>query len=81
MREKKQKMYCRACGKEISTDFSRWGGEACDGICFQEVEWRQVLCMTGKEYYPNPDGKFKDKKSNEEKIQLKQELVSKTNEA
>ncbi len=48
----KQITYCMACGKEMRTDFTLWKGQVCDKECFEEIEWRKILSMLGKEYYP-----------------------------
>ena len=50
----KQKAFCRACGKEMKTDFRQWGGEVCNRNCFKELEWRKCLSILGKEYKPDP---------------------------
>ncbi len=49
----KQKAFCRTCGKEMLTDFKLYDGAVCDRNCHEELEWRKVLCMMGKEYYPD----------------------------
>ena len=36
------------------TDFRVWKGEVCDRNCFKELEWRKILSLLGKEYYPDP---------------------------
>lgn len=49
-----QKLFCRACGKEMLTTFNLWGGEVCSRRCSQELNWRRTLSILGKDYYPDP---------------------------
>lgn len=50
----KQEVYCQGCGKKFETTFSMYGGKACGYPCFKEIEWKKVLSIMGKEYYPDP---------------------------
>ena len=47
----KQKLFCRACGKEFETDFVSYHGEVCGRRCYQELDWKRFLSTIGKEYY------------------------------
>lgn len=49
----KQKVFCQACGKEFETTFQSWDGRVCCKECFKELEWRKILSILGKQYYPN----------------------------
>jgi len=46
----KQIMYCNTCGKELSTDFSKYEGRFCNSTCSEEFNWRKTLSMLGKPY-------------------------------
>ena len=57
----KQKWFCTCCGKEQFTGMC--GGtlgcigpewKCCSIECHREMEWRRVLSIMGKEYYPDP---------------------------
>lgn len=57
----KQKVFCQACGKEFETDFLTFKGMVCGLSCFKELEWRKVLSILRKEYYPDPQaGTYKE---------------------
>lgn len=53
-----QTWFCNACGREHFSPLPRaYGGRAfkvCDKLCHDEIEWRDVLSIQGKEYYPKP---------------------------
>ena len=60
-----QKWFCTNCGKEQNSPMSvgRYNGSQCVGHewkccsveCHREIEWKRVLSIMGKEYYPKPD--------------------------
>lgn len=52
----KQPGYCCICGKLDEYEYDRHGPVVCDrrtlGPCWKEFEWRTVLYIMGKPYYP-----------------------------
>lgn len=47
------KVYCPICRNEMD-GMKGYGRNAscCGKICYEEWEWREVLAILGKEYYP-----------------------------
>lgn len=58
----KQKWFCNNCGTEKNTQMSsghdgtvgrEW--KVCSIECHHEIEWKRVLSIMGKEYYPKQE--------------------------
>lgn len=57
-----QIFYCRACGKAmLITVQAPYSYQVCDAKCWKEFEWRRVLSIMGKKYYPQPQDSDGDK--------------------
>jgi hypothetical protein len=50
-----QKIYCPVCGNKFLTDFRI--KLCCSEECVKELNWIQVLYITGEYYRSNPDKK------------------------
>lgn len=50
MKFSKQVVYCRTCGTQMETDFSKGEGEFCSLECAKEFQWRHVLSTLGRPY-------------------------------
>lgn len=58
----KQLVYCSSCGAPMQRSFVACGYTfVCDRDCWQELEWRRVLSILDKEYYPDPKGLNNDR--------------------
>lgn len=52
-----QKWFCICCGKELFSPFVHAMGrkyKVCSYECLREMDWRETLCIMGKDYYPQP---------------------------
>ena len=52
-----QKWYCNNCGKEMFSSPAHGHGRefrTCSRDCYEEIQWKQILSMMGKEYYKKP---------------------------
>lgn len=51
---KAQPGFCSVCGKSGEYKFSYNRAVWCSPDCMKEHEWRTVLSIRGKDYYPDP---------------------------
>jgi hypothetical protein len=60
---KPQPAYCTNCGKSVEAKIEYSHGllaVTCSKQCYKELYWKNVLCIMGKEYYPQPQDKSND---------------------
>ena len=54
----KQHWFCNICGQEQCSPIKSntyLGAMICSSECSEEFEWRRVLSIMGKDYYPKPE--------------------------